>query len=217
MRARVGYNRSVGPADSADRDELEAAIREHAAAGRFQSAATLGLEGYGPEVFGYLRAVTPDPDDADEHFSVTSEQVWRGLPNFRFQSTFRTWFYAIARNIVSDHRRAAVRRRQRFADGARSSAVEAVAARIRSTTAIHLRTQTKTKLSEIRDTLDPDDRTLLVLRLDRGMSWNEIATVLAEESNEGEDAARASARIRKRFERIKARVAAELRAGEAAP
>ena len=63
------------------------------------------------------------------------------------------------------------------------------------------------------EALDPDDRLLLILRLDREMSWNDIADVYADE-REGDDGdrRRTAAKLRKRFERIKARVAELMRA-----
>lgn len=56
----------------------------------------------------------------------------------------------------------------------------------------------------LRNSLSTDDRTLLVLRVDRGVDWNELAEVWAEGKNLDETArARLSATLRKRFERVK--------------
>ena len=196
------------PQEDPEREAIEAQIRTEIEAERFDSAATVALESYGGEVLGYLHTVAPRGDDADELFSMVCEHVWRGLPNFRSESTFRTWLYAVARNIVRDHQRARIRRRRRIVDGPASSMIEAVAERVRSSTALHLKTGTKTRLQKIRETLDADDQTLLVLRLDRKMSWSAIARVIT--ADEPEDASRAAARLRKRFERIKTRVAQQL-------
>ena len=48
---------------------------------------------------------------------------------------------------------------------------------------------------------------LLVLRVDRGLSWSDIAEVLAEQS-ESAPARKDTAALRKRFERVKARLKA---------
>ena len=198
--------------DPSPYEALEREIRAHADGERWEQAATCALQGYGSEILGFLRAVVSDPNDADETFSSLCERVWSGLPGFRFESTFRTWLYGIARNLAREQRRARQRQQRRFANLDSNSAAAQIAARVRSTTAIHLRSQTKSRLQLIRDGLPPEDRMLLVLRLDRDMPWTDIARVLAEEPLDDDEARRASARLRKRFERVKAKVAEQLRA-----
>lgn len=200
----------MGGSSPASRDQLESEIREHAEAERWQEAATCALQGYGAEILGFVHGVVANPADADEVFSSLCEIVWTRLSDFRFESAFRTWLYSIARNIVRDRGRARQRQRRRFAD-LDGSPVSQIAARVRSTTAIHLRSQTKSRLHEIRDALPSDDRVLLVLRLDREMAWTDIARVLADGPLEDHEAARESARLRKRFARVKSKVAEQLR------
>lgn len=199
------------------RPDVEQQIRRHADARRWEEAATCALQGYGGEVLGFLHAVVGDPTDADEVFSSVCETVWSGLPGFRFESTFRTWLYAVARNTARERWRTQQRRAKRFAALDGNSAAAKIAAEVRSTTAIHLRSQTKTRLQAIRDSLPPDDRMLLVLRLDREMSWADIVQVLGEDELDAGDAKRAASRLRKRFERVKAKVAEQLRAGAGEP
>ena len=73
-------------------------------------------------------------------------------------------------------------------------------AQIRSRTRPWLRTEVKDRFTALRDELDEPERSLLVLRVDRRMSWAEIAKVL------GEDDERAVPRIRKRFSLLKAKL-----------
>jgi RNA polymerase sigma-70 factor (ECF subfamily) len=62
----------------------------------------------------------------------------------------------------------------------------------------------KDRFRQLRESLDPDDRMLLVLRVDRDLPWNEIARVmLGRESPEPESLKRESERLRKRFQLIK--------------
>ncbi len=191
--------------------DLEAEIRCLAEGARYEEAATRALKGYGAELLGFLHAVLEDPGAADEVFSVTCEKAWKGLRTFRFESTFRTWVYGVARNVARDRWRAQRRRRQRFDGLEENSHAGRIAAQVRSTTAVHLRTQTKTELRRLRDALPPDDRMLLVLRIDRDMSWTEIANVLATEASTPDDIRRESARLRKRYERVKAKLTEQLR------
>ena len=189
-------------------DALEKRIREHADAGRYETAATVALEGYGAEVLGFLHAVVSPASEAEEAFSALSERLWKGLPKFQWRCTFRTWMYTIARNVVSTHALVRGRERARVVPLSKASAVARMAERIKSSTATHLKAESKARLEQVRKALDPDERTLLVLRLDREMRWREIATVLGGEDLSAEEITRAAAKLRQRFNRLKAKVAA---------
>lgn len=67
---------------------------------------------------------------------------------------------------------------------------------------IYQRTDVKDELQAIRSLLDPDDHEHLLLRLDRQMSWKDIARVQGGEDN----LTNRAAALRKRFERVKARI-----------
>lgn len=185
---------------------IEQDIASALAAGQRERAITLALETYGPELLGYLHAILQR--DADELFSELCERLWRGLTSFRGDSSFRTWAYRIARNLVHDRLRARARPLGQPLPLEEASEVQRIAQELRSTTAVYLQSETKTRLQQLRDALDPDDRTLLILRIDRGMSWREIARVMAEGETLAID--RSAARLRKRFERLKERLRAEL-------
>jgi RNA polymerase sigma-70 factor, ECF subfamily len=76
---------------------------------------------------------------------------------------------------------------------------------IRTETAPYLRSSVKDQFAEIRESLEPDDRWLLVLRVDRNMSWTDIARVMTTDDAEvpDEEVARTAARLRKRFQNVK--------------
>jgi RNA polymerase sigma-70 factor (ECF subfamily) len=193
--------------NDADRARLEDDVQAMCERGDFHEAATVTLRGFGGEVLGFLLAVHRDETAADDAFSAFAEGLWRGLPKFNWSSTLRTWAYSIARNVSRMERRTARRRERRVAP-AGSSALEDVAQAVRTETLSYLRTEKRTRLDEIRDALSPEDRELLVLRVDRGLAWNDLARVLCE--NEGElDAtaiAREASRLRKRFQVLKDRL-----------
>ncbi len=54
----------------------------------------------------------------------------------------------------------------------------------------------------------PDDQTLLMLRIDRGLSWRDLALAISSEEGASSDEAISinAARLRKRFEQIKQRL-----------
>ena len=112
----------------------------------------------------------------------------------------KTWFYTLARHAASRLRRSSGRRRH-----ATLSEITDVADRVRSRTRPHLKTEIKHGFAAIRDALDEIDRMLLVLRVDRAMSWNDVARVMAnEDDGDSEEAlARVAARLRKRFQAVK--------------
>jgi RNA polymerase sigma-70 factor, ECF subfamily len=70
-----------------------------------------------------------------------------------------------------------------------------------------MRTQTKNEVTRLRESLEPDDRTLLILRIDRKLAWEDIARVLIGDNDADEsEVRRRSATLRKRFERVKERL-----------
>lgn len=195
-----------------ERSPLEIDLRAHALEGRLDAALTLALEAYGPEVLGYLHAVLPRAVDADEAFSELCERMWKGLPHFEWRSSFRTWMYVVARNVVRTGIRSRTRRARRELPLSDFSEVARMADRVRTSTAAFLKTESLDRLDRIRASLDPDEHTLLVLRIDRRLPWQEVARILCGDASlDGPELGRATARLRKRFERLKARVVEQLR------
>jgi RNA polymerase sigma-70 factor (ECF subfamily) len=189
--------------------ELERTIRDLAEAGDVSRAATRAVEGYGAELLGYLFALARTPDAAEELFSELCEKLWRALPAFRWESSFRTWAYAIARNLVRESYRQSERHGRQVGLSSAPEVAEQVQA-VRTTTVAYMKTETKRRLEMLREALDEDDRTLLVLRVDRKMAWRDIARVMAEGNDDGGDLDRLAAALRKRFERVKERLRTKL-------
>jgi RNA polymerase sigma-70 factor (ECF subfamily) len=185
----------------------EAAEREARAlcdAGDHAAAATLVLQAYGPELFGFLSALHADADDAADVFSETSLAIWRGLPGLAWRSSARTWAYTIARH--ASHRfRTSARREVRLDD---ASVASRLAHQIRTATQPFLRTEVKSKFAELRRSLSVEDQELLILRVDRGLAWSDLAQTLAGDGATLDAAAltRESARLRKRFQALRERL-----------
>ena len=73
---------------------------------------------------------------------------------------------------------------------------------VRTATVQIQRTEVKDELRVLREQLDPEQHEILLLRLDRGLAWKDIARVLGGPDNlDGRAAA-----LRKRFERAKERL-----------
>lgn len=185
--------------DSADRDASEQSIRALCEAAAYSEATTLALRKYSVELLSFLRAIARDDDLAAEAFAELGEDVWKGLPKFRWESSLRSWLYALARNALGQLRRDPRRRSERNLP---LSYAPEMAALVRTATSEIQRTDVKDEFRVLREQLDPDEHELLLLRLDRGLAWKDIARILGGDT---QVEVRAAA-LRKRFERAKERL-----------
>ncbi|CAN5911823.1 hypothetical protein BH11MYX3_BH11MYX3_24000 [soil metagenome] len=184
-----------------DLTAVEGELRTKVAAGALDDAAGLAISSYGAELLGFLRATSRDDDLADEAFAIASEQLWKHLASFRWEALVRTWFYQLGRNALHQLRVDPRRRRERNLPFSLVTSIEEVH---RQPTPAFQRTEVKQALRELRDRLEPLDHELLILRLDRSMSWKDIARALTEDEAEAAgEVERRAASLRKRYERIK--------------
>lgn len=188
-----------------DRTRLEDTIRAHCDAERFSEAVTIAVRGFGPEVLGYLVAMSKNETDANDAFSLFCEDVWRGLPHFRWASSFRTWAYTLARHALFRLSRDPERRHPKIPIS-QSTQLAELAVQVRTTAMLAISAEPKSRIAVLREKLEPDDRTLLILRIDRRLAWQEIARVMAEEELPAAEVTKAAAMLRKRFERVKERL-----------
>lgn len=187
---------------------VEASIRAAHAEQRYEQAATLLLEAYGAEVCGFLVSRLRDAVAADEVFSRFSEDLWRGLPGFEFRCPSRVWAYALARHAISRHIKLAQRERLRHVPLALAPSIAKIQEQLRSQTQTALKSETKSKISALRARLPPEDQNLLLLHVQRGLEFREIAQVTLHAVEATDEAAlgRETARLRKRFQLIKERL-----------
>jgi RNA polymerase sigma-70 factor (ECF subfamily) len=181
----------------------EVEIKDRVDAGDHPAAIEAVIRTYGPEVVSYLAGVMrASDDDVGEVFAMFCENVCRGLPRFRFESSVRTWAYVIARRAALEYQRGNRRRARRF-DG--PDGIEAVANAVQTTTLQHLRTTNLDRLEAVREGLDPEERAILILRVDRQLAWRDVAIVMADGDGELDDEAlrKREAALRKKFDTIK--------------
>lgn len=171
----------------------EAGIAELARRGDHEAAAVLLLEAYGREVRSYLQAVVPEEAAADEAFSAFQLNVWRGMATWRQEGSARAWAYRVAWNAATRfHRDPWRRRRVRMVTGLASQLAQPTVSSQRRSEEERLRA-----LADLRASLPPGEQSLLILKVDRELTWAEVAAAL---SAEGEPPAQAA--LRKRFERL---------------
>ncbi|MDQ3337370.1 MAG: sigma-70 family RNA polymerase sigma factor [Myxococcota bacterium] len=186
-------------------DERDRELRALVTAGEIERATELAIRTYGPELVGWLHATLSSDADAQDAFSRLSEELWRSLHRFDGRCSIRTWCYMLARHAV-----AYVRSRPR---NDREVLVSTVPSVLGAVTYVWNTTKVGAARADdvyaaIRAELDDDDQTLLVLRVDKNLSWREIAVVLCGVDAATEDVERKAATLRKQFERVKERLRA---------
>lgn len=183
--------------------ESESRIARLVEEGDVPTAVSEFVRAYGQEIFGYLVAELRDEQAAREVYSTFAFDLLRGLEGVRIRTSARAYAYQVARHAAGRHIRRASRER-RMLRGLDSVTSADLRARPRTPTPPYRRTDVKDVYARLRDRLDDDERRLLVLRVDRGLAWREIAESL---SDVGEpDLERDAARLRKRFELLKRKI-----------
>jgi len=194
--------------DPEERQRLENDIRGRCEARDFDGAASVAIRGYGPEIFGLLITLHGSEQEASEVFSVFVERMWRGLERFAWECSFRTWAYTVARNASRNYRDE-VRRRARFHPPLPDE-LSQIAEATRTATRSFFKTEKKTRIQRLRESLSPEEQLILSLRVDRELAWSDLARVMhdGEDPLTHDDLKRESARLRKRFQTIKERLMA---------
>jgi RNA polymerase sigma-70 factor (ECF subfamily) len=163
------------------------------------------LDHYGPELLGYLTALLRDRRQARETYCLLADDLWKGLPGFQWRCTARAWAYALARHALA-----------RYVDGERRRLaaeqilrdlpwLEQLVERTENSTPLYLKSEVKSRLRALRQQLPEAEQTLIMLRIDRNLSWRELAIVLGEADADASDEqlARITARLRQRFQAVK--------------
>jgi RNA polymerase sigma-70 factor (ECF subfamily) len=193
--------------------ELDERVRDLLAAGETAAATNAVLRELGPELLGFLSGVLANAD-ADEVYASLLERLWRSLSGFEGRCSIRTWAYVLARRELFRFRKA---NRRRFQGRVPISDVRSALAAAKTRTRTSPATHNRRTLVALRDALPADDRTLLILRVDRNLPWDDIALVFADapETLSREGRKREAARLRKRFQLVKQRLMEQVQATSA--
>jgi len=199
--------------------EFEERFRVTVGAGDWDGAATLVIQHYGARVHGYLRAVLRDDDLADDVFQAWAENLWKGLPDRRAEGSLTAWVYRVAWNAATRTFRDPYRRRkERLATTMASRLAGSIALASRAASVA----RRQDRLEKLRARLTREEQSLLTLKLDRGLSWAEVAEVMAEDGDGPEGpgprgGAPSEGTLRKRYERLKDKLARLLQDPDADP
>lgn len=175
--------------------ELERQVLAWVQAGDAHAAAERVVRELGPDLLGYLNAVLSSEEDAREVFAELSADLLSALARFRGEGSLKSFTYRMAWRLAMRMRRSPARRRMRALGSHEASALPIEG---RVSTAAYRRTGPQDWLSQMRASLSPFEQSLLTLRVDRELAWDEVARVMGLPGGTDE-----TARLRKRFERIK--------------
>jgi RNA polymerase sigma-70 factor, ECF subfamily len=195
---------------------LERAVRARLDGGDERGAVGLVVERFGPSVRGYLRTLLLE-DEAEEAFSIFAENLLTGLPGFRWECPLQAWAHRVAYHAAARVWRRPGRRLEEPLPSALSQLGPGSARSAPGPSSRHA------GLEVLRVSLSIEDQTLLTLRYDRELEWEEIAAVLEEGGGDeptppspgGDERrrprARQAATLRKRYERLTRRLREEAR------
>jgi RNA polymerase sigma-70 factor (ECF subfamily) len=199
-----------------DVSQAEATIRAALGEGRPEDALRLTLTAYGAEIYGFLVGELHDTERAQEVFALFGEDLWRVMPRLELRTTMRAYCYTVSRHALFRYLDSVVRKERKGVPLSQAD-WSALVVRVRTETAEYLRSDARDRIAALRNGLSEDERTLLMLRIDRGLSFREITEVLGDTAGEG-DPKTQEARLRKRFQLLKDKLRKlALAAGIAAP
>jgi RNA polymerase sigma-70 factor (ECF subfamily) len=195
-------------------DERVRALLEGKDPEKDKKACTAIIKALEDEVFGFLIRTLGDRNDADDVFDLVKEKIWRSIGKFRWQCSLRTWTYKIVRN-ESIRFMTGARRHDR--NRASFSELDDLAGVIRSQTYWTRFTEKLDRVKAILDEFPYEDRILMVLRIDRGLKWKQIARIFLGDSEEPspDDLKRESDRLRQRYATLRKKILEKVRDGDA--
>jgi RNA polymerase sigma-70 factor (ECF subfamily) len=158
--------------------DADRGLVDAAAAGSREAFDELVLR-YQGAVFNLVRAMTAGDADAEDLAQEAFVRAWRSIAAFRADSTFRTWMFGIAINVVRTHRGRQSRLRQVFwsAPAARDADAGPLD-RASVDDGIEAPLAMREVIDRALATLPEDMRAAVVLRDVQGLDYREIADTL---------------------------------------
>jgi len=181
---------------------LEERIAAALSRGDVDGATTEALRGHGPDLLRCARALCRSQDDARDVFAEVALRLWKALRTFRPETTVRALGYRLVRHAAADFYADGFRRRRATLS---SGLVSRLAQSIHTSSKVSL--ERKAGLyADILAQLTQEEKSLLFLKVDRRLSWDEVADALADDGRSVNPVA-----LRKRFERLKEKIARRAR------
>lgn len=166
-------------------------------AGDVGAAVTAVLRLYGAEVFGFISALVEVPAFARDVYVAVGEVVWCRLPAFEWGCDLRTWIYGVARRTLATFR---------DQHGSPANVLFTEAPRPPGSGPFRQK-EFRGVVAVLRRKLAAEERELLILRVDRGLSWRSLAiTGLGDYASDAE-LAREEERLRESLKNLTEKLA----------
>ncbi len=130
-------------------------------------------------VFSFLLRLTADRGRAEDLCQEAFMRVVKGAPGWEERARFRTWLYAMARNLAVDEARRAAFRRTGPLEGAAGETASGDPAPDAAAEAAQLRPKLEAALAA----LPEEQREVFLLREHAGLRFAEIAAVTGAQEN----------------------------------
>jgi RNA polymerase sigma-70 factor, ECF subfamily len=168
-------------------EHVDRTVRAALEAGDVAGAVAETIKFYGREIFGFVTAAAAERRVGRDAYARFVAALLQELPRFAWSCELRTFAYFLARREL----------RKEYSGAGTAPLVVSVEIE-RGLHASRGRPQ-RSVVAAVRRCLGPEDRELLVLRIDRGLGWREIAlTSLGEHATE-RDIAAESEQLHQRF------------------
>ena len=157
--------------------DADRGLVDAAAAGSREAFDELVLRYQGP-VLNLVRAMTAGDGDAEDLTQEAFVRAWRSIAAFRSDSTFRTWVFGIAINVVRTHRGKRARLRRLFWSPPAEEPFIDPLDRASADDGIEAPLAMREVIDRALATLPEDMRAAVVLRDVQGLDYREIAASL---------------------------------------
>jgi RNA polymerase sigma-70 factor (ECF subfamily) len=199
---------------SKDHKSIEKQIKEACQAADYKTAASVFLQHYRNDIYNFLLGRLYNDTDAADVLSEFQENFLRGLPGFQWRCTLRSWAYRLARNAACRYVNDPHRKPERNLPLSQHIRFAEPIARPRSETEKYRRTEIKNRMRKIiREQLSDDEQMLFTLRVNRKLSWRELAVIMSDEdvTLDKTEIDRWSTLLRQRFTKLKAKLEVKLK------
>lgn len=130
------------------------------------------------QVYRVARGILRSHEQADDAAQEAFVKAWQALPDFRGESSFKTWIYRIAMNTALDIRAREATRRRTLDESAREGRAEEIRRRAPDPIAGLVRDDEAARVREAVAALPDRQRVTLRLKIYEGLKYTEIAEVL---------------------------------------
>jgi len=156
--------------------DADRALVDAAAAGSREAFDEL-VRRYQTAILNLARVMTGGSGDAEDLAQDVFVRAWRGLASFRGESSFRTWLYRVAINVIQSHRGRASRLRRLFGAAPVSEEAEDPIESAADPEDLERRVLDRDAIDRALATLPEDLRLAVTLRDVQGLDYRTIADV----------------------------------------